>query len=72
MKDGCFYLHLKAKHRKHINSKLEYFDSLRIMFENRSTLIPLFSGLTLPNNQLLRVSYEIFYIAKQRRYYNGE
>lgn len=72
MKDGCFYLYLKAKHRKHINSKLEYFESLRIMFENRSTFIPLFSGLTPPSNQPLRVGYAIFYIAKHRRYYNEE
>jgi len=59
MKRGRLENHLKAKHSIHVNSKLEYFKSLKEKFEKRSTINSLFSARSASKDRGLEASYEI-------------
>ena len=56
---------MKAKHKAHINSDLQYFRTLKIKFEKTATLKSLFTTHTATVNRTLEASYQIsFLIAK--------
>ena len=59
MKAGRLEAHLRVKHPTHVNSKLEYFKSLKDKFEKWSKIISLFAAQTTALNRTLEASYEI-------------
>ena len=59
MKRGHLEAHLKAKHCAYVNSDLNYFKSLKDMFEKRSTIKSLFTTQTATVSRTLDASYEI-------------
>ncbi|KAG0439029.1 SCAN domain-containing protein 3 [Dictyocoela muelleri] len=59
MKRGRLEAHLKAKHSDHIDSGLNYFQTLKHNFEKRKTLKSLFSVHTKNSKLILEASYEI-------------
>ncbi|XP_071042039.1 SCAN domain-containing protein 3-like [Parasteatoda tepidariorum] len=65
MKRGRLEAHLKAKHNAHINSDLNYFQTLKKNFEKRTTVKSLFTAHTSTHNRILEASYQIsLFIAK--------
>ena len=59
MKRGRLEAHLKAKHNAHINSNLNYFQTLKKNFEKRVTLKSLFTVHNATINSSLEASYQI-------------
>lgn len=59
MKRGRLEAHLKAKHNAHINSDLNYFQTLKKNFEKRVTLKSLFTAHNATINRTLEASYQI-------------
>ena len=66
MKAGRLEAHLRVKHPNHVNSKLEYFKSLKDKFENISKITTLFAAQTTALNRTLEASYEISLLIAKR------
>jgi hypothetical protein len=59
MKRCRFEAHLNAKHSAHINSDLNYFQTLKTQSEKRATLKSLFTAHTVTVNCNLEASYQM-------------
>ncbi|GFU23369.1 uncharacterized protein TNCV_2369111 [Trichonephila clavipes] len=65
MKRGHLEAHSKAKHSAHINTDLNYFETLKENSVKRTTIKSLFTAHTSTNNRVLEASYQIsLFIAK--------
>ena len=60
MERGRLENHLKAKHSIHVNSKLEYFKSIKEKFGKRATINALFSARSASKDHGLEASYGIY------------
>ncbi|XP_075215279.1 uncharacterized protein LOC142321170 [Lycorma delicatula] len=75
MKRGRLEAHLKAKHSVCINSDLNYFQTLKKIFEKRATLKSLFTDHAATASRTLEASYQMsLLVAKsgKKLYYRRE